>query len=211
MDMSLSVRLEDNSDLEELFTLAAINAIDARDIELAETLATSSPELQAELAALRDTAAAIAYVMPLPSLPANLEDRLWARIDAEDAANAEQLPSPVPHPLFHPAFYALRVGDRKWQPHPVPGVSISMLHMDDVTRKFSCLVRCEPGVAYPLHRHAVGEEIFILEGDLIADGVTYLAGDYLYSAADSIHAPSTKDGCMFLARTSLDDTYDEFQ
>jgi hypothetical protein len=47
----------------------------------------------------------------------------------------------------------------------------------------------------------------MLEGELINGGVTYKAGDYLYSAASSVHAPSAIAGCMFFVRTSLDDTF----
>ncbi len=94
-----------------------------------------------------------------------------------------------------------------WQPHRIVGVSLAILYLDLAQREATALVRAEPGVQYPLHRHTSDEEIYMLEGDLIVDSATYRAGDYIRSKSTSNHAPSTVGGCMFLVRTSIDNDY----
>lgn len=94
-----------------------------------------------------------------------------------------------------------------WQPHRIEGVSLAILYLDLARREATALVRAEPGVQYPLHRHTTDEEIYLLEGDLVVDGATYKVGDYIRSKSTSAHAPSTVGGCMFLVRTSIDNEY----
>ncbi len=94
-----------------------------------------------------------------------------------------------------------------WQPHRIVGVSLAILYLDLAKREATALVRAEPGVQYPLHRHTTDEEIYMLEGDLVVDGVTYKVGDYIRSKSTSNHSPSTVGGCMFLVRASIDNEY----
>lgn len=101
----------------------------------------------------------------------------------------------------------VRFKDLAWQPYRVPGVMVAILHLDLAKQEAAALLRAEPGVQYPIHRHAVDEEIYMLEGDLIIDGKVYGAGDYIRSKPTSTHAPSTAGGCMFFVRTSLHDEY----
>ena len=101
----------------------------------------------------------------------------------------------------------VRFQDLAWQPYRVPGVMVAILHLDLAKQEASALLRAEPGVQYPIHRHAVDEEIYMLEGDLIIDGQVYGAGDYIRSKPTSTNAPSTAGGCMFFVRTSLHDEY----
>jgi len=101
----------------------------------------------------------------------------------------------------------VRQQDLVWEPHKVPGVTVAPLHVDLVKQEVVALLRAEAGVHYPLHRHAIAEEIYMLEGDLIIDGESYGAGDYIRSKPGSTHHPSTVGGCMFLVRTSLSDEY----
>ncbi|GAB3196966.1 anti-sigma factor ChrR (cupin superfamily) [Pontibacter aydingkolensis] len=64
------------------------------------------------------------------------------------------------------------------------------------------LLRLAPGRAYPVHDHAVAEEVFILEGiyvDADADKEKqYGPGSYLYYAPGSRHKATTTSGCTFL-------------
>ena len=84
---------------------------------------------------------------------------------------------------------------------------MAVMKINRAKKEVSALIRAEVDVLYPSHRHATGEEIFMLQGELIDRGVTYKAGDYLYSAAGSIHSPFAIAGCMFFVRTSLDDAF----
>jgi anti-sigma factor ChrR (cupin superfamily) len=63
-------------------------------------------------------------------------------------------------------------------------------------------------MVYPGHRHGGTEEIYMLSGDLVLEGITYYGGDYIRSAPGSTHGEAySKGGCMFFFRSSLDDEY----
>lgn len=47
----------------------------------------------------------------------------------------------------------------------------------------------------------------MLEGDSIVDDRVYLAGDYIRSVPNSIHAPSTTMSWMFFIRANIDDEF----
>jgi len=186
-------------DVKDLLALTALDLIDGRDRHFAEDLAAANPELELELRSLQATVNALAYAQPILPVPANLKQRLFEQIQPPKPSQEVSVNSP--------AFWAIRASELNWQPHSVSGITIAMLHTDPVQRLVSALVRCAPGAIYPPHRHAIGEEIFMIEGDLVSDGVTYTTGDFLYSASSSVHAPSSTYGCMFLVRTSMDDVF----
>ncbi|WP_431655780.1 cupin domain-containing protein [Pantanalinema rosaneae] len=96
-----------------------------------------------------------------------------------------------------------------WTPHATPGVTVAIVHRDEVKRELAGFLRAEPGVRYPFHRHAAIEEIFMLEGDLVVGDEVYGAGDYIRSHPGSSHAPYTNGGCRFFFHTSIDDEYPE--
>ncbi len=98
-----------------------------------------------------------------------------------------------------------QAAEAQWQPFLVEGITLSRLALDRRARRVTYFIRAEAGVKFPNHCHADKEEIIMLEGDLTIDGQCYYPGDYIYSAPNSIHQPVTKDGCLVIIRTSLDD------
>lgn len=179
-------------ELNNLLALSAIATLAPEEIQALEELAATSPEIEKELRSLRDTAATLTYAKTPLSVPAGLKKRLFNRIQQE----TEVLD-----------FVALRSGELKWKPHPIKGLIVAVLNTNPITREITSLVRAEVTVEYPSHHHASGEEIFMLEGELIDRGITYKAGDYLYSKAGSVHSPTAIAGCMFFVKTSLDDSF----
>jgi ChrR Cupin-like domain len=160
-----------------------------------------SPELAEELAYYQTAATAIPYSAPVAPMPPDLKDRLFARLQLAPPSQPPQSQN-VEKPLT-----TIRFQDLEWQPYSVPGVEIANLYIDNIKREVTGVLRAQGGVHYPLHRHATGEEIFILEGDLVIDGKVYGAFDYIRSEPNSSHAPHTIGGCMFFFRTSMDDEY----
>jgi quercetin dioxygenase-like cupin family protein len=179
-------------EINNLLALTAIAAIAPEEIQSVEEMAGSSPEIEKELRSLRETAATLAYAETPLNIPARLKQRLFNRIQQETEVAD---------------FVALRSSELKWKPHPVKGLMMAVLKIDREKREMSALIRAEVTVDYPSHRHATGEEIFMLAGELIDRGVTYQSGDYLYSKAGSVHSPSAIAGCMFFVKTSLDDKF----
>jgi hypothetical protein len=190
----------------ELAPLYALDLLDEAERAWVEQQIADCPELADELAGYQAGVAVMPYSMPALPLATDLKARLFDRL---------QLPAPElitkPTPLTS-VFLTLRSQDLEWQSHPTqtPGVQIAIVHRDFSRREISGLLRAEPGVTYPLHRHAATEEILMLEGDLALNGQVYGALDYIRSLPDSAHEPShTTNGCMFFFRTSMDDEYPE--
>ncbi|WP_293231785.1 cupin domain-containing protein [Microcoleus sp. PH2017_05_CCC_O_A] len=182
---------------EEFNMLAALQALDTLDESERRVLAEklqASPELQSELAAFETAISAIAYTAPAVPVAPDLKNRLFQRI-----AELPIVASPTEN---NPPSLIVRSRDVKWRPYSVPGISIGKLYLDKKKREITCLMRLEPGVTFPLHRHADSEEVFVLEGDLTVEGEVCYQGDYIRSVPGSIHSPVTEGGCLLLIKSS---------
>jgi quercetin dioxygenase-like cupin family protein len=182
---------------EEFNMLAALQALDTLDESERRVLAEklqASPELQSELAAFETAISAIAYTAPAVPVAPDLKNRLFQRI-----AELPIVASPTEN---NPPSLIVRSQNVKWRPYSVPGISIGKLYLDKKKREITCLMRLEPGVTFPLHRHADSEEVFVLEGDLTVEGEVCYQGDYIRSVPGSIHSPVTEGGCLLLIKSS---------
>jgi len=59
-----------------------------------------------------------------------------------------------------------------------PGISCKLLATDTERDRVTMLVRLAPGTAYPPHRHAGVEELFLLDGELWIEDRKLYPGDY---------------------------------
>lgn len=190
-----------------LAALQALDTIDESESRALEKKLKESPELQSELAAFESAIAAIAYTIPPVPVAPDLKNRLFQRIAKLSSTPAEEVSSePVselsPNPKL--AHFIRRSHDVKWKPFGVAGISIGRLFIDKAKREITCLLRLEPGIEFPLHRHAGVEEIFMLEGDLVVEGEVCYQGDYIRSLPGSTHSSITEGGCLLLMKSSLD-------
>ncbi|WP_218080320.1 cupin domain-containing protein [Anthocerotibacter panamensis] len=176
----------------DLASLAALELIDAAEREDWAALLAEAPELEQELAEFQTAAALIGYGAPSVPLNPQLKDRLHEKLNQEP----EDLP-----------FVAVRAQTLQWQQSVIPGVMFAALFVNEPRRLWSGLLRAQPGVHYPLHRHAHFEEMYMLSGDLVVNGEVYGPGDYLRSATGTCHDSYTPTGCMFFFHTSLDDEF----
>ncbi|MBW4522362.1 MAG: cupin domain-containing protein [Scytolyngbya sp. HA4215-MV1] len=185
----------------ELAPLYALDLLSEPERHWVERQVFVCPELEEELSGYQLATTALPYSIPSGSVASDLKNRLFDRLGLA-------LPSPRASEIAQSAASSIvRAQDLQWQPHPVSGVLIAIVHRDEQKREISGVLQAEPGVQYPFHRHATVEEIYMLAGDLIIGGETYGAGDYIRSPAGSGHAPYTYGGCQFFFRTSMDDEY----
>ena len=97
--------------------------------------------------------------------------------------------------------YITHTHQKEWQPLvennvPYKGVFVKSLRFDEATqRSKTILLKFEPGASYPYHNHPAGEELFVLEGEVMIEGQKLVAGDYLYTPPGFKHAVSTEKGC----------------
>ena len=79
------------------------------------------------------------------------------------------------------------------------GVFVKSLRFDaGKQRSTTILLKFEPGASYPYHNHPAGEEIYILDGEAIIEGVALQQGDYLYTPPAFKHSVKTVTGCTML-------------
>jgi anti-sigma factor ChrR (cupin superfamily) len=192
----------------ELAPLYALDLLDLEERLWVEAQVLACPDLAEELAGYQTAVGVMPYSAPPVSMAADLKDRLFDKLGLAPIASSIDLTPPNPPiPPLEPAQFSIRSGDLQWQPHRIEGVECALLFLDPINRMRSLIVKAAAGVVYPLHRHEGIEEIYMLEGELVIDEQVYLAGDYIRSSPNSIHAPSTSTGCMFLIRACIDDEY----
>jgi anti-sigma factor ChrR (cupin superfamily) len=194
----------------ELAPLYALDLLDFADRLWVEAQIIECPDLAEELAGYQLVVSQMSYsASPVP-MAAEIEDRLFDRLTTsgtldpvETIATAPQLTPSAP------GILTMKATELDWKPHRIPGVDCALLLVDSVSRMRTMLVKAAAGVVYPLHQHRGVEEILMLTGQLEIEGQVYETGDYIRSQPNSIHAPSTTTGCMFLVRACMDDRYDE--
>ena len=155
---------------------------------------------------------AIAYGAPLMPLPASLKLRLMERLGLPSLPADLTLDSMVDTPLKALLDWSLTdlitaaSTIKKWTPLASPeDATYSPWKIDKPTRQIAYFLRSPRAGALPTHHHVTGEVVLVLEGDFMVDGVRYQPGDRLFSAADTIHQPTTT-GCLVLILSSLDDS-----
>lgn len=195
-------------ELAPLYVLDLLNDVERQWVE---QQILDCPELAEELAQYQAAVTAIPYGVDLvPDNTPEIKAKLFDRLDLELPSSAPAV-APVSTPIsaFVP-FMATRSSELRWRSGRVPKVEVAILHLDRERRERIGLLRAEPGMEYPPHTHGGTEEIYMLSGDLVLEGVTYYAGDYIRSAPGSQHLPSySVEGCMFFFRSSMDDQYPE--
>ena len=197
----------------ELAPLYALDLLDLGERLWVDAQILECPDLAEELANYQAAVAVMPYSAPTMPMSADLKDRLFERLadPVENQLGVEPIATAIPAAAkpSPPTIVTFRSSDLKWRPYRAAGVEVALLYLDRANRMSSALLKAAAGVVYPLHQHQGIEEIYMLEGELVIDGQVYRAGDYIRSYPNSIHAPSTSTGCMFLIRGCLDDNYDE--
>ena len=91
-----------------------------------------------------------------------------------------------------------------WSPTGWPGVSMKMLQQVESTGGMIGMMRMEAGSSIPAHSHTNADHmVFVIEGDLVEDGVSYGPGSFFVAKAGSPHGPHhTSGGCVLLTTYS---------
>jgi ChrR Cupin-like domain len=115
-------------------------------------------------------------------------------IDAAPVAPPPQLKTALLAQLDPPAGHTLSPSDpAAFAPTPYPGISIRVLNVDLVEKRFTSLMRFAPGARLPAHPHATAEECMLMEGTLYMGGVRMTAGTYLRVDAGVDHVDQWTD------------------
>jgi quercetin dioxygenase-like cupin family protein len=189
----MSSETKHDEDHQDLLFLYVLQALPLSDIPLALVQISACGECQQEIETLRLIIRAFA-ARPTDVVPpsASLWDRLARRIAVE---TGEEPVVPPPQRRVEP----------EWE-QAAPGISVKLLATDPQKDRVSMLVRLAPGGAYPPHRHADVEELYLLEGELMIDEKKPYPGDYNRAEAGSVdqHVWS-ETGCTCVLLTSTRD------
>ena len=177
----------------ELTVLHALGALPAGEDHAVEAHVAACAECQQELATVRPVIdALVSWPTDVLRPSASLWDGLTKRISAE-TGQAPVVPEPT------------RPAEPEWE-EAAPGIFCKLLSTDAEKDSVSMLVRLAPGAAYPPHRHAGVEELYLLDGELIVDDKHLYPGDYLRAELGSAdHLVWSETGCMCVLLTSTRD------
>lgn len=96
--------------------------------------------------------------------------------------------------MKHVAFAEL-----DWQPTKTPGMEKALLWRQG-GGIWSQLVRLRAGTKYPLHRHEVWEQTFVMSGKFRLSGAVMEAGDFLMTEpGDSHDAEALEDSIVLMS------------
>jgi hypothetical protein len=65
------------------------------------------------------------------------------------------------------------------------------------------IVRYAPGSSFPTHRHELGEEIFVLDGDFHDEAGSHGPGTFIRNPPGSSHAPGSVNGCTLFVSPDI--------
>jgi quercetin dioxygenase-like cupin family protein len=102
----------------------------------------------------------------------------------------------------NPDYQFLHAVEGEWR-EMAPGIFAKTLSIDETHQRVTALVRMEKGSRFSNHRHALAEELFVIEGSCYCGGRLLKAGDYHRAEAGSIHLDThTDEGSLMLLITS---------
>ena len=161
-----------------LLDLAALEALNGPALGPEDLLRLDPVYAEARLA-FDETAASLAFTAGEVDPPPGLFERLLAAVSVE----AQETPPPDGYFEVKPGVTAVRTSEAPWQAAPIEGAEFKVISRDADRHYTTRLVRFAPGTSYPTHRHGGTEEIFVLEGSVLVNGVLLKAGDYCRSEA----------------------------
>jgi RNA polymerase sigma factor (sigma-70 family) len=178
-------------DMVDLLALRALSADDATPVVL---------HLMGCASCLHEYQSLQPVVEDLPAWPASelhpspfLWERVLKRIRYE-AVEDSRLDTPRGRDEF------------EWE-HPATGIHCKLLATDALRSRVSMLVRLDPDIAYPPHRHAGVEELHLLDGELWIDDRKLMPGAYNQAPAGSCDDRVwSGTGCTCVLITSFADT-----
>lgn len=139
--------------------------------------------------------------------PPHLKVRILSRIASDSEGPARPVSLPPGGRAVLPGVNAVLVADTEWIPAPLPGLDYKLLHRDDARGYTTRLLRFAPGSTYPAHRHGATEEVFIVAGSVVLNGVMLRAGDYCRSEAGTTEtaAFSAEGGMAIIVSSDADE------
>src|SRR5688572_22105026 len=157
---------EANDETREWASLHALDLLTGDDLKAYERhLQAGCAVCQEEIRSFREVAGKVAMAPKSFSPSPGLRDRVIASTWPASSAGAPTKAIP----LNSAGLLIANSNEIPWEPSSIPGYWTRLLFEDTVRKYRTSLVRMDPGTVYPAHRHAVVEELYLIEGDLIVE------------------------------------------
>ena len=112
--------------------------------------------------------------------------RLMARLRADE-------------PELPVGFAVTRAAEQEWRPHPVPGIRMKVLSLNQERGYATLLLDVAPGARFPPHHHEGAEECYVVSGTVLTCGRRLGPGDFIHADAHTDHGELWTDvGCQVL-------------
>lgn len=87
-----------------------------------------------------------------------------------------------------PSGFSVRLNaEADWMPHPVPGIRMKVLSVNQQSGYATLLLDVQPGTRYPAHHHSGAEECYVISGSILTLGCRLGPGDFIHADADTHH------------------------
>lgn len=86
--------------------------------------------------------------------------------------------------------------DMPWSCAPTRGVSFKTLRFDHDTRAGAVMIHMCPGTTYPRFSTEKGQDVYVVDGELIIEESRVGRGSYAWMPAGREHAPTSDKGCV---------------
>jgi quercetin dioxygenase-like cupin family protein len=177
----------------DLVFLFALQALSPHEMAVVESQISLCEDCRQEIETLRPI---VSSFVGWPTDVLRPAASLWGRLANRIAGDAATWPF-VP-PLEAPV-------KPEWE-EAAPGIHVKILARNTELDSVSMLVRLDPGIDYPAHRHAGTEELHLLHGILKVDDRTLYPGDFIHSEGGSVdHRVWSETGCTCFLMTSTAD------
>lgn len=192
---------------DEWIVLYALGYLSAADSGALQKHLDSGCEVCSKcLRAMTETAGELGLAADPVTPPPELRERLLARARSQSPALFQRPPERQGMLLDRDGVFVATSSGMDWSEGPLPGIWLKRLFEDNARDRYTTLVKMGPGVRYPSHRHAAAEELFLLDGDLIVEGLRMVPGDYCRGEAGSVHGEVySETGAIFIVMASKRD------
>lgn len=187
------------TELQELAALDALGVLEPSEVARLNAALAHDPDAQAEVAAIKDAAAAFASLaVAQKTPPPDVRARLLAQIIRTPQSKKADAP-PAATPPARPGFHFLRPDEGEWMVTPIPGIRMKVLSVNRETGYWCVKAELAAGACYPHHEHRGTEDLYVLSGDLHNEGRVLGPGDFLHAEAGTDHGELySPNGCVAL-------------
>lgn len=192
---------DETAEICSLYVLGDLDAVDRTEFE--RHLQEGCPVCDDEIRRASATLQALAERSD-QNAPSSLREQLEMRLNSGRLNAKWKDPSIL---MSESGIFIARTESMEWRAGPIPGIWVKPLFVNPKEQYSTSLVRMDAGTRYPSHRHSGTEDVFLIEGDLMVEGLSLRPGDYCNAQPPSIHRESrTEKGCLFILRAcSLDE------